>query len=165
MDSIVILVASTGNNAVLAQVFEKSLNERSVEVHAVDLCALDLPMYTPGNEAKGIPLPGFRDAAAKVRSAKGLIVCAPEYNGSMPPVLNNFIAWLSTSTDDFREHFNGKSIGLASHSGGGGQNLMTSMRIQFSHLGANVLGRVAVLNNSKPLNQQTIESLIEGVLR
>jgi NAD(P)H-dependent FMN reductase len=83
----------------------------------------------------------------------------------MPPVLNNLIAWLSTSTDDFRQHFNGKPVVLATHSGGGGHNLMTSMRIQFSHLGANVLGRVAIINSKRPLNLETIEALVQGVIQ
>jgi len=164
MDSVTILVASSGKNVALAKVFEQQLASKSIPFSTLHLCDLDLPMYTTEQEQKGIEMPGFKAASDEIKAAKGLIVCAPEYNGSMPPVLNNFIAWLSTSTEDFREHFNGKFVALATHSGGGGHNLMTSMRIQFSHLGANVLGRVAIVNSSKPINLKTIEALVNGVM-
>ena len=36
------------------------------------------------------------------------MICAPEYNGSIPPILSNFIAWLSISGADFRNFFNGQ---------------------------------------------------------
>jgi nucleotidyltransferase/DNA polymerase involved in DNA repair len=39
----------------------------------------------------------------------------------MPPTLVNAIAWLSTTTANFRELFTGVPVALASHSGGGGQ--------------------------------------------
>jgi chromate reductase len=164
MSTVAILVASTGKNVALAEVFEQHLTSLGIESKTLDLCQLDLPLYTPERDETNPVMEGFIEAAAVVSSSTGLIVCAPEYNGSMPPVLTNFIAWLSTSTDDFRQHFNGKPIALASHSGGGGHNLMTSMRIQFSHLGGNVLGRVAVVNSSKPLNMKTIEALVNGVI-
>jgi len=164
MDSVTILVASTGKNIALAEAFEQQLTSKSIAFRTLHLCDLNLPMYTTEQEEKNLEMPGFKEASDAIKGAKGIIVCAPEYNGSMPPVLNNFIAWLSTSTEDFREHFNGKFVALASHSGGGGHNLMTSMRIQFSHLGANVLGRVAIVNSSKPINLQSIEALVQGVI-
>ena len=74
-------------------------------------------------------------------SATGFFFAAPEYNGSIPPTLSNLIAWLSTETTDFRSVFNDKPAVIATHSGGGGQKLLTSLRIQLSHLGMNVLGR------------------------
>ena len=56
----------------------------------------------------------------KFIKASGFIICAPEYNGSIPPVLTNIIAWLSVMGDDWRLVFNGKIGLLATHSGGGG---------------------------------------------
>tara|TARA_B100001564_G_C20449845_1_gene582930 strand:+ start:248 stop:772 length:525 start_codon:yes stop_codon:yes gene_type:complete len=162
---ITILVASSGKNVVLAEEFERCIADAGVPSTTIHLDELDLPLYTAELEKTNPDMPSFTDASMKVKKASGLIVCAPEYNGSMPPVLNNLIAWLSTSTDDFRQHFNGKPVVLATHSGGGGHNLMTSMRIQFSHLGANVLGRVAIINSKRPLNLETIEALVQGVIQ
>ena len=165
MKQIAILVASSGSNVELAKEFEQRLLDAGVNSHVLLLDDLNLPLYTAGLDKSNPSMPSFMDAAHLVESATGLIVCAPEYNGSMPPVLTNFIAWLSTRSDNFRQHFNGKPVALATHSGGGGHNLMTSMRIQFAHLGANVLGRVAVVNSKKPINHDTIEALIQGVLQ
>ncbi|MDP6188356.1 MAG: NAD(P)H-dependent oxidoreductase [Candidatus Poseidoniaceae archaeon] len=162
---ITILVASSGKNVVLAEEFERCIADAGVQSTTIHLDGLELPLYTAELEKTNPDMPLFSDAALKVQHATGIIVCAPEYNGSMPPVLNNFIAWLSTSTEDFRQHFNGKPVALATHSGGGGHNLMTSMRIQFSHLGANVLGRVAIINSKRPLNLKTIEALVQGVIQ
>lgn len=165
MKQIAILVASSGSNAELANEFEQRLLTAGVNSQMILLDELNLPLYTAAMDKSNPPMPMFVEAAHQVESATGLIVCAPEYNGSMPPVLNNFIAWLSTRSDDFRQHFNGKPVALATHSGGGGHNLTTSMRIQFAHLGANVLGRVAIVNSKKPINHATIEALVQGVIQ
>ena len=165
MKQVAILVASSGSNAELAREFEQRLLTAGVNSHVLLLDELNLPLYTAAMDIANPPMPMFVEAAHHVESATGLIVCAPEYNGSMPPVLTNFIAWLSTRSDNFRQHFNGKPVALATHSGGGGHNLMTSMRIQFAHLGANVLGRVAIVNSKKPINHATIEALVQGVIQ
>ena len=73
-------------------------------------------------------------------------VIAPEYNGSIPPVLSNAIAWLSVR-DDFRALFN-DAIAMATVSGSGGMELLVSLRIQLTHLGAQVVGRQLLGNKS-----------------
>ena len=165
MKQITILVASSGSNVELAREFEQCLLDAGVNSQTLLLDELQLPLYTAALDNSNPEMPMFNEAAQHVGDATGLIVCAPEYNGSMPPVLTNFIAWLSTRSVNFRQHFNGKTIALATHSGGGGNNLMTSMRIQFAHLGANVLGRVAIVNSKKPINHATIEALVKGVIQ
>jgi len=40
-----------------------------------------------------------------------------------------------------------------------------SMRMQFSYLGSNVLGRSITLNKSKTLNPESVTEMIKGVLR
>ena len=77
------------------------------------------------------------------------VICAPEYNGSIPPILTNAIAWLSIQGTDFRSLFNERPIAIASFSGGGCMELLLSMRIQLTHLGALVLGRQLATNKSK----------------
>jgi chromate reductase len=56
-------------------------------------------------------------------------------------VLSNAIAWLSVGSLDFRILFNNRTVGLATHSGGGGQKVLLAMRQQLFHLGCTVLGR------------------------
>ena len=41
----------------------------------------------------------------KIIGCDGLILCGPEYNGSITPIINNSIAWISMSTDYWRDAF------------------------------------------------------------
>ena len=93
------------------------------------------------------------------------MICAPEYNGSIPPVLSNAIAWLSVQGDDFRALFNGRPVGIASVSGGGGMEVLLSMRIQLTHLGAQVVGRQLQSNKSKPPRQESVDDLVDRLLQ
>jgi len=46
------------------------------------------------------------ELATQLLTFNALIIVSPEYNGSMPPVLNNAIAWVSRAGDDFKAIFN-----------------------------------------------------------
>jgi NAD(P)H-dependent FMN reductase len=89
------------------------------------------------------------------------VICAPEYNGSIPPCLTNAIAWLSVQSNDFRALFNGRPIVIATFSGGGGMELLLSLRIQLTHLGAEVVGRQLLSNFSKPAKDESIQDLLQ----
>ena len=93
------------------------------------------------------------------------VICAPEYNGSIPPVLTNAIAWLSVEGDDFRALFNGRPIAMASFSGGGGMELLVSLRIQLTHLSAQVVGRQLLSNHAKPAKDESISDLLQRLLQ
>jgi chromate reductase len=93
------------------------------------------------------------------------VICAPEYNGSIPPVLTSAIAWLSVQGDDFRALFNGRPVAIATHSGGGGHTLMAALRLQLAHLGAHVVGRQLVSNASQGASDATINDLLQRLQR
>ena len=162
---ITILVASSGKNVVLAEEFERCIADAGVQSTRIHLDGLELPLYTAELEKTNPDMPLFSDAALKVQHATGIIVCAPEYNGVMPPALNNTIAWLSVQSDDFRRLFNNRTVLLATHSGGGGAHCLMAMRHQFSFLGSNVIGRTMNLNKSKPFSQETMNDLVSRVLQ
>ena len=105
--------------------------------------------------------------ARKMAEADAWIVIAPEYNGSMPPTLNNVVAWMSTAMawQDFRTLCTGKPVGLATHSGGGGAHVIMAMRQQFSFIGADVIGRTCMTSRDKEANPETIESMIDNLAR
>jgi NAD(P)H-dependent FMN reductase len=75
-------------------------------------------------------------------------------------VLTSAIAWLSVQGDDFRALFNGRLIAIASHSGGGGVEGLTALRIQLAHLGAHVVGRQLIATHAKPARDESIDDLI-----
>lgn len=93
------------------------------------------------------------------------MICAPEYNGSIPPVLSIAIAWLSVMDTDFRALFNDRPMAIATHSGGNGMELLMSLRIQLCHLGADVIGRQLLSNPSKPAKDDSIDDLVKRLLQ
>lgn len=141
MAKIGILVASCNNNLKLGQKLEELALKQCNNVELINLVDLNLPLYsTKEEEENGIPEVAL-DLANKILDLNSFIVVAPEYNGVMPPVLNNAISWTSRATKDWREAFNNKVVLLGTHSGGGGTKVLQAMRIQFQHLGANVLSK------------------------
>ena len=87
----------------------------------------------------------------------------PEYNGGMPSSLNNTVAWMSIFWNDFREVFNSRKVGLATHSGGGGDHVIMAMRQMFSYLGCNLIGRAVISNKNKEANPEAMERIIREI--
>ncbi len=161
MSKIGILVASSGNNQKLALKIQQIAIENSCEVELINLVDLKLPIYnTIEEEENGIPQVAV-DLATKILSLKAFIIIAPEYNGVMPAVLNNAIAWTSRATKEWRDAFEEKVVALATHSGGGGTKVLQAMRIMFQHLGANVLAREILTTYEKPLNEESVQNIVK----
>ena len=121
-------------------------------------------MFTPRAQAKGTPH-AISALEQQLMAAQRWVICAPEYNGSIPPVLTNAIAWLSVTGDDFRALLNGRPIAMANFSGGGGMELLVSLRIQLTHLGAQVVGRQLLSNHAKPAQDDSINDLVQRLLQ
>ena len=166
MDSyILILAASSGKNLQLAQRFSEAFDAEGIVSQVIDLTTLHWPVYTPELDGDEEQEPDTSTLSDLILNSRALVVCAPEYNGVMPPSLNNTIAWLSVQSDDFRRLFNNRTVLLATHSGGGGAHCLMAMRNQFSFLGSNVIGRTMNLNKSKPFSQDTMNDLVSRVLQ
>jgi NAD(P)H-dependent FMN reductase len=165
MFKIGILVASSGNNMKLALKLQELAIEQGSKVELIDLVDLNLPLYSTKEEEKnGVPTQ-VKELASKILDLKAFIIIAPEYNGVMPPVLNNAMAWTSRSTKDWRDAFNEKTVGLATHSGGGGTKGLQAMRMMFQHLGANVIAREILTTYEKPLNEETANNMIIQLIK
>lgn len=161
MSKIGILVASANSNQKLGLKLQELATEENVEAELINLVDLNLPLYSTVEEEKnGIP-DIAKELATKILDLNAFIIVAPEYNGVMPPVLNNAMAWTSRSTKDWRDAFNDKIVGLATHSGGGGQKGLQAMRIQFQHLGANILARELLTTYEKQLNEDAARGMIQ----
>ena len=165
MSKIGILVASSNNNLKLANELKNIADELNFDSEIINLVDYNLPLYSTVEEDKnGIP-ESVLDLTTKIMDLKAFIVVAPEYNGVMPPVLNNAMAWTSRSTKNWRDAFNDKIVALATHSGGGGQKGLQAMRIMFQHLGANILAREILTTYEKPLNEETAISMINNLTK
>ena len=157
---LLVIPASHGENLLLAERFAASAQGRGLLSEVLDLTELPLPLYTSRRHAvEGIPAE-VAGLSQRLAAAPRWLICAPEYNGSIPPVLTSAIAWLSVQGDDFRSLFNGRPIAIATHSGGGGVEVLTALRIQLAHLGAHVVGRQLVATRAKPAKDESIDDLI-----
>ena len=158
---LIIISASCGKNLELSQKFQQKSNELKINSEILDLTTFDIPLFNPRiHNKENIPAEIVKIKERLFASEKW-IICAPEYNGSIPPILSNLIAWLSISGEDFRDLFNGQPIAIATFSGGVGLELLTSLRIQLVHLGSQVCGRQLLSSFSKPVDIKTIEDIIK----
>ena len=161
---VLVIAASNGENLKLAERFAAAARDQGSSAAVLDLTAVDLPLFTPQAMADGTPA-GLSDLEARLKTAPYWVICAPEYNGSIPPVLTSAIAWLSVQSDDFRALFNGRPIAIATRSGGGGHTVMAALRLQLAHLGAHVVGRQLVSNSTHPAKDDSIADLLQRLRR
>ncbi|MBJ61772.1 MAG: NADPH-dependent oxidoreductase, partial [Euryarchaeota archaeon] len=152
MANILMITATSDNNRALADKFADAARGLGHEANVIDLVALDMPMFSVARSKELDVVPGMAELKEAMSNADSWMVIAPEYNGSMPPTLNNAVAWLSTEWQDFRALFNRRKVGLATHSGGGGAHVIMAMRQMFSYLGCIVLGRNCISNKDKEAN-------------
>jgi len=162
---LIIITASCGKNLELSEKFLEKSNDINISSEILDLTTLDIPLFNPRIHSKENIPNEIKDLKKKLFKIERWVICAPEYNGSIPPILSNFIAWLSISGDDFRNLFNGQPIAIATFSGCIGLELLTSLRIQLVHLGSQVLGRQLMSSYSKPIDTNTIEDIIQRLLQ
>ena len=159
MADLLVLAASNGENLKLAERFAATARSQSRSAEVLDLTAVDLPLFTPRAQEKSTPA-ALAALQQKLMDTPRWVICAPEYNGSIPPVLTSAIAWLSVQGSDFRALFNGRPVVIATHSGGGGTTVMTALRLQLAHLGAHVVGRQLVSNKNQPAQDDSIADLL-----
>lgn len=162
---LLVLSASSGENLRLAERFAAAGRRQGLESEVLDLTALPLPLYNPrSHAAEGIPA-AVAQLSDRLAAAPRWVICTPEYNGSIPPVLTSAIAWLSVQGDGFRSLFNGRPIAIATHSGGPGITVMAVLRIQLAHLGAHVVGRQLTSNRDNPAKDSSIEDILQRLQR
>ena len=164
LPDLLVIAASNGENLKLAQRFASQASALGQTAEVLDLTTVDLPLFTPRMQQQGSP-EVVAALEQQLMNAPRWVICAPEYNGSIPPSLSNAIAWLSVQGSDFRALFNGRPIAMATFSGGGGMELLVSLRIQLTHLGAQVVGRQLLSNHAKPPQDESINDLLQRLLQ
>ena len=83
--------------------------EAGADVEIIDLRDFQMPIYDEDIDKAGKPEVVLK-LKEKLSEAKGLIICTPEYNHSLPGGFKNVIDWLSRFKD---QPFKGKWIALA----------------------------------------------------
>ena len=155
---VLVIAASNGHNLQLAERFAAAARQQGQSAAVLDLTTINLPLFTPRAQVAGTP-PVLAELEAQLAAAPRWVICSPEYNGSIPPVLTSAIAWLSVQGSDFRALFNCRPVVIATHSGGG-YGVLTAMRLQLAHLGAHVVGRQLSSNSDNPAKDDSIADLI-----
>ncbi len=163
MTQLLVLSASNGENLKLAERFAAAGTLQGFASETLDLTTVPLPLFTPRQrDQEGIP-PILSSLLLQLNSAAWWVICAPEYNGSIPPVLTNAFAWLTLYGDDFRQLFNERSVAIASHSGSGGYEMLSALRVQLAHLGSHVVGRQLVSTKIKPADDNSISAIVRAL--
>jgi NAD(P)H-dependent FMN reductase len=82
----------------------------------------------------------------------------------VPPVLSNAITWISVKSKNWRDAFNGKFAVIGTHSGGDGFRFLTAFRSQLEYMGTNVLARTISITKEKPLNEDSVKRILQGLV-
>lgn len=121
----------------------KGAESAGAEVTYIDLRSFPMPIYDADIQEKQ----GFDENALKLQRLlsehNGLLICSPEYNGSLSGALKNAIDWTSRASGEFKmgEVFSGKVAATMTESPGvfGGIRCLGHLRSILSILGVNVL--------------------------
>jgi chromate reductase len=158
MKKICVITTSVGKNLELSVAIVANLKKHGANASLLNLVELELPLYSTVAETRHqaeVLVAPFKEQL----DADAFVFVSPEYNGSTPPVFNNFLAWVSRSTKNWRETFNGKTGLVATASAGSGIQAITIMRMQLSFIGMNILGRQLVSTMSRPALEAEVESV------
>jgi len=121
----------------------KGAENAGAEVTYIDLRDFPMPIYNADDHEKD----GFDANALKLQKLlsehDGLLICSPEYNGSLSGALKNAIDWTSRQSDEFKmvEVFKGKFAAIMTESPGvfGGLRCLGHLRTVLSIMFVNVL--------------------------
>ena len=161
MSHILIIAATSDLNLDLAKDLQVLLSDLGQEAEILELEKLKLPLFGSENRPAD-------DTAEKLTnqmiSASAFIICAPEYNGGVPPILSNAITWITVQTKNWRDAFNGKWALISTHSAGSGYRFLTAFRSQLEYLGSNVLARTIAVSDEKPLDKDSAKRILQGLI-
>ena len=161
MSHILIIAATSDLNLDLAKDLQVLLSDLGQEAEILELEKLKLPLFGSENRPAAATAEKLTD---QMISASAFIICAPEYNGGVPPILSNAITWITVQTKNWRDAFNGKWALISTHSAGSGYRFLTAFRSQLEYLGSNVLARTIAVSDEKPLDKDSAKRILQGLI-
>ena len=166
MKKITIISATLENNYKLAENIKSILMEMNIEVSLISLEDHMLPLYTDKifSQLKESCHKEVVYLTHEMKTADAVIICGPEYNGSITPIISNALAWISTSTESWRDCFLDKIALIGTHSGGNGDKFFRAMKMQLEHLGSVVMPRSISVNNSSPLKKDSTKKILKQLI-
>lgn len=152
----------------------KELAMQGAEVTRISLGDYPLPIMDEDLEKeKGIPENAVK-LARLFAAHDALLVCTPEYNGSVPPLLKNTIDWVSRVRSDGGraiQPYSGKVVAICSSSAGhfAGIRSANHLRAILSHISMEVIAaQVSVPNGADAFDEDGAfrdERLKKGMAR
>lgn len=144
----------------VADCAQKELAMQGAEVTRISLADYSLPIMDEDlEEEKGIPDNAYK-LARLMASNDAILICTPEYNGSMPPLLKNTIDWVSRISKDTNgkplKPYPGKVVGICSSSNGhfAGIRSANHLRAVLSHIQMEVIApQVSVPNGAEAFDE------------
>jgi NAD(P)H-dependent FMN reductase len=119
----------------VALFFRNFLRENNLATAEIlDLLEYKFPLFEERLLYQGAPSVAVLEFAEKIRSADGVIIVTPEYNGGYPASLKNAIDLL---TDDW--HRKPVAISTVSDGNFGGTQVITSLQFTFWKIGARTI--------------------------
>ncbi len=130
-------------NRRVLQIAVDAAKNAGAEVTVVDLRDFPMPIFN----ADDVEEKGFDNSALKfqdlLNDSDGLLICSPEYNGSIPGGFKNAIDWATRSNDKYKmyEVFKGKTAAIMTASPGqfGGLRCIAHLRGVLTIMGVSVL--------------------------
>jgi len=167
MKKIVIISATSGQNYTLSKDIYSLLKELKVSIEIINLEKYDIPLFTAANydTMKSDVGKIIDNIVSALVGSDGIVICAPEYNGNIPPIVNNMIAWISVSTPNWRDSFINKISLVASNSGGAAYKFNVSMKNQLEHLGSVVYPRFVCVNDNNTLNIESVKKILKDFIK
>ena len=165
MKNILIISATLKNNYELAKDLKNRLEKLNVGTNLISLEDYQLPIYTDSKDIKEKYKETIDSLAMQFPKNEGLVICGPEYNGSTHPIINNSIAWISSSTEYWRDAFSDKIALVATYSGGAGLKYISTMKLQLEHLGCVVMPRAICSNKSNPMKTESIDKILNQFVK
>jgi chromate reductase, NAD(P)H dehydrogenase (quinone) len=127
-----------------ADVAVSELAREGAEVTRISLADYPLPIMDEDlQQEKGIPENAMR-LGRLFAAHDGLLICSPEYNASIPPLLKNTVDWVSRISRDGEralKPYAGKIVALCSSSDGqyGGMRGLYHLRAVLMNVGAQII--------------------------
>jgi chromate reductase len=161
-------------NKKIVKIAAEGAREAGAEVTEIDLRDFDMPLYNADDHTKT----GFPPSAAKFQELlfqhDGLLICSPEYNGSLPGGMKNIFDWTSRIREEGQKMyaaFNNKIAGIMTASPGsfGGLRCLGHLRAVLSLMTVQVLPlEIAVTFADKKfdgdaMTDEKSKKLIEGL--
>jgi len=166
MKNLLIISSTPFSNLDLSQEIKSYVQEKkNINCEILNLETYNLPLFTPSLEImikeKGSYPEEIEIIKERLISSDAIIWCSPEYNGGVSPILTNMIAWVSRTSENWKEGFDGKNTLICSSSGGNGKSFVKGFSIQLSYLGAQVMNESIIKTKKSGLNVEQFNKTLD----